>query len=162
GGRRANEPSGLRDRAGSAARQARGTEPAAPGRRSSPRRSRHLLASGRPPPSDGRASGSLFGARSRKGNRRLLSPRRSFAVGHGVSPKPGFQERLEPLGGHRPVVGSGRPQRPAILIGAAMSPQQKLKLQLDELSRNLWWSWNPDVIRLFRDLDPKLFQTTNH
>src|SRR5215468_1503008 len=43
-----------------------------------------------------------------------------------------------------------------------MSPQQKLKLQLDELSRNLWWSWNPDVIRLFRDLDPKLFQTTNH
>jgi glycogen phosphorylase len=43
-----------------------------------------------------------------------------------------------------------------------MSPQQKLKHQLDELARNLWWSWNPDVIRLFRDLDPKLFQTTNH
>src|SRR5258705_57013 len=43
-----------------------------------------------------------------------------------------------------------------------MSPQQKLKLQLDELSRNLWWSWNPEVIRLFRDLDPKLFQSTNH
>src|SRR2546423_7288995 len=43
-----------------------------------------------------------------------------------------------------------------------MSPQQKLKQQLDELARNLWWSWNPDVIRLFRDLDPKLFQTTNH
>jgi starch phosphorylase len=43
-----------------------------------------------------------------------------------------------------------------------MSPQQKLKLQLDELARNLWWSWNPDVIRLFRDLDPKFFQSTNH
>jgi glycogen phosphorylase len=43
-----------------------------------------------------------------------------------------------------------------------MSPQQKLKHQLDELASNLWWSWNPDVIRLFRDLDPKLFQTTNH
>jgi starch phosphorylase len=43
-----------------------------------------------------------------------------------------------------------------------MSPQQKLKLQLEELARNLWWSWNPDVIRLFRDLDPKFFQTTNH
>jgi starch phosphorylase len=43
-----------------------------------------------------------------------------------------------------------------------MSPQQKLKLQLDELARNLWWSWNPEVIRLFRDLDPKVFQTTNH
>src|SRR5258706_11891072 len=43
-----------------------------------------------------------------------------------------------------------------------MSPQQKLKQQLDELARNLWWSWNPEVIRLFRDLDPKVFQTTNH
>src|SRR5262245_34716146 len=43
-----------------------------------------------------------------------------------------------------------------------MSPQQKLRSQLEELARNLWWSWNPDVIRLFRDLDPKLFQTTNH
>src|SRR6185503_15930331 len=43
-----------------------------------------------------------------------------------------------------------------------MSPQEKLKFQLDELARNIWWSWNPDVIRLFRDLDPKLFQATNH
>ena len=43
-----------------------------------------------------------------------------------------------------------------------MSPQEKLKTQLEELARNLWWSWNPDVIRLFRDLDPKLFQATNH
>ena len=22
------------------------------------------------------------------------------------------------------------------------------------LARNLWWSWHPDVINLFRDLDP--------
>src|SRR5260221_5477882 len=43
-----------------------------------------------------------------------------------------------------------------------MSPQEKLKSQLAELAGNLWWSWNPDVIRLFRDLDPKLFQATNH
>src|SRR5882724_2493120 len=43
-----------------------------------------------------------------------------------------------------------------------MSPPQKLRQQLEELARNLWWSWNPDVIRLFRDLDSKLFQTTNH
>src|SRR5260221_1793124 len=43
-----------------------------------------------------------------------------------------------------------------------MSPQQKLRHQLEDLARNLWWSWNPDVIRLFRDLDPKVFQTTNH
>jgi starch phosphorylase len=43
-----------------------------------------------------------------------------------------------------------------------MSPQQKVRHQLEDLARNLWWSWNPEVIRLFRDLDPKLFQTTNH
>src|SRR5580765_1401662 len=55
----------------------------------------------------------------------------------------------------RPVVGMGPKEH-------LMSPQEKLKTQLDELARNLWWSWNPDVIRLFRDLDPKFFQTTNH
>jgi starch phosphorylase len=43
-----------------------------------------------------------------------------------------------------------------------MSPQEKLRFQLEELSRNLWWSWNPEVIRLFRDFDPKLFQASNH
>src|SRR6478672_7374301 len=43
-----------------------------------------------------------------------------------------------------------------------MSPHEKLKIQLSELAKNLWWSWNPDLIRLFRDLDPKLFQSTNH
>jgi starch phosphorylase len=43
-----------------------------------------------------------------------------------------------------------------------MSPQEKLRYQLEELSRNLFWSWNPDTIRLFRELDPKLFQTNNH
>ena len=34
-----------------------------------------------------------------------------------------------------------------------MSPQQKLKQQLDELARNLWWSWNPDVIRTILGYD---------
>ncbi|HMI84110.1 MAG TPA: alpha-glucan family phosphorylase [Polyangiaceae bacterium] len=44
----------------------------------------------------------------------------------------------------------------------AISPQEKLQSQLEELARNLWWSWNPETIRLFRDLDPKLFQSSNH
>ena len=30
------------------------------------------------------------------------------------------------------------------------------------MARNLWWSWNPETIRLFRDLDPQLFQSSNH
>lgn len=28
---------------------------------------------------------------------------------------------------------------------------------LDELSKNLWWSWNPDVIDLFESIDPELW-----
>ncbi|HCT30873.1 MAG TPA: alpha-glucan family phosphorylase [Bacteroidales bacterium] len=28
---------------------------------------------------------------------------------------------------------------------------------LDELSKNLWWSWNPDVVDLFESIDPKLW-----
>jgi len=28
---------------------------------------------------------------------------------------------------------------------------------LDELSRNLWWSWNPDVSDLFESIDPELW-----
>ena len=63
----------------------------------------------------GRAPGSPRRARPREGNGRLLSPRRPFAVGHGVPSKPGFPKCVEPFGRHRPVVGSGRPFRPAIL-----------------------------------------------
>ncbi len=35
----------------------------------------------------------------------------------------------------------------------------KLK-PLEELSRNLWWSWNPNAIELFSDLDPELWEQT--
>lgn len=28
---------------------------------------------------------------------------------------------------------------------------------LDELSRNLWWSWNPDAVELFESIDPELW-----
>jgi starch phosphorylase len=39
---------------------------------------------------------------------------------------------------------------------------QKLRQQLTELSRNLWWAWNPQIIKLFRDLDPETFRASNH
>ena len=38
----------------------------------------------------------------------------------------------------------------------------KLHSQLGELSRNLWWAWNPQIIKLFRDLDPETFRASNH
>src|SRR6267378_3365986 len=43
-----------------------------------------------------------------------------------------------------------------------MTTGEKLKTQLTELSRNLWWAWNPQIIKLFRDLDPEGFRASNH
>jgi starch phosphorylase len=43
-----------------------------------------------------------------------------------------------------------------------MTIGEKLKSQLTELSRNLWWAWNPQIIKLFRDLEPDVFRTSNH
>ena len=33
---------------------------------------------------------------------------------------------------------------------------------LRELSFNLWWTWEPAARRLFRELDPELWDQTNH
>ena len=30
------------------------------------------------------------------------------------------------------------------------------------LSRNLWWAWHPDVLAIFRDLNPALFQQVDN
>jgi starch phosphorylase len=43
-----------------------------------------------------------------------------------------------------------------------MTTSEKLLQQLTELSRNLWWAWNPQIIKLFRDLDPEAFRSSNH
>ena len=43
-----------------------------------------------------------------------------------------------------------------------VSPGEKLQAQLTELSGNLWWAWNPHIIKLFRDLDPEAFRAANH
>jgi len=34
--------------------------------------------------------------------------------------------------------------------------------KLHDLARNLYWAWHPEVIRVFRDLDPELWRETNH
>ena len=49
-----------------------------------------------------------------------------------------------------------------MIVFAAMTPGEKLKSQLKELSHNLWWAWNPHIIKLFRDLDPDAFRAANH
>jgi starch phosphorylase len=43
-----------------------------------------------------------------------------------------------------------------------MRAKESLSERLQELSRNLWWTWNPEVIALFRDLDPALWRRVNH
>lgn len=43
-----------------------------------------------------------------------------------------------------------------------MAGQEQLVERLRELARNFWWSWQPNVINLFRDLDPILWRTTAH
>jgi len=34
--------------------------------------------------------------------------------------------------------------------------------RLSDLAYNLWWTWNPDALRLFRRLDPVLWEQTYH
>src|SRR5215467_13489626 len=34
--------------------------------------------------------------------------------------------------------------------------------KLRELARNLWWTWQPNVIALFRELDPALWRKVDH
>ncbi len=43
-----------------------------------------------------------------------------------------------------------------------MVGQSDLLGKLRELARNLWWTWQPNVINLFRELDPVLWRTTDH
>jgi starch phosphorylase len=37
-----------------------------------------------------------------------------------------------------------------------------LRERLTQLALNLWWTWHPEVIELFRDLDPAAWRATNH
>ncbi len=34
--------------------------------------------------------------------------------------------------------------------------------KLKRLAMNLWWTWHPEVIAIFRDLDPELWREVNH
>jgi starch phosphorylase len=34
--------------------------------------------------------------------------------------------------------------------------------RLKELSRNLYWAWHPELVRVFRDIDPALWRAVNH
>ena len=40
--------------------------------------------------------------------------------------------------------------------------QSQLVEKLRELARNLWWTWQPNVVALFRELDPSLWRKVDH
>src|SRR6185436_1480666 len=39
---------------------------------------------------------------------------------------------------------------------------QALHDKLSSLARNLWWSWHPEVVNLFRELDPVRWRQLDH
>ena len=43
-----------------------------------------------------------------------------------------------------------------------MLDQTQFLDKLRELTRNLWWTWQPNVIALFRELDPALWRKVDH
>ncbi|MFP4598438.1 MAG: alpha-glucan family phosphorylase [Persicimonas sp.] len=43
-----------------------------------------------------------------------------------------------------------------------MAEKHSLAKKLEEIAQNLWWCWQPDGWLVFRDLDPQLWQETNH
>ncbi len=40
--------------------------------------------------------------------------------------------------------------------------KENLHDRLWTLAKNFWWTWHPDIIRLFTDLDPHLWRQVNH
>ncbi len=41
-------------------------------------------------------------------------------------------------------------------------PQKTIHEKLSELSQNLWWSWQPEVTSIFREIDPPLWSQLSH
>ncbi len=44
----------------------------------------------------------------------------------------------------------------------SMVGQEKVVDKLRELAKNLWWTWQPNVVSIFRELDPALWRQTDH
>ena len=37
-----------------------------------------------------------------------------------------------------------------------------LRRRLAEMAQNLWWTWHPEVVEIFRDINPDLWRRSNH
>ncbi len=54
-----------------------------------------------------------------------------------------------------------QPQRPLEANVEGISPESLYEKCL-ALAHNIWWTWHPDVINLFRDLDPIRWRQLDH
>ena len=68
---------------------------------------------------------------------------------------------------HPSIIGSVTQQRKASLMIKTRTytviPQLPKQLRpLDELARNIWWTWNPEAQELFRTVDPDLWELSRH
>ena len=43
-----------------------------------------------------------------------------------------------------------------------MAKQKTVHDKLRELGKNLWWSWQPEVTQIFREIDPNLWTDVGH
>ncbi|HEY2759335.1 MAG TPA: DUF3417 domain-containing protein [Pirellulales bacterium] len=57
-----------------------------------------------------------------------------------------------------PIVGSAAAKKPNL---AEFSPQS-LYHKCMAIASNLWWTWHPEVVNLFRDLDPIRWRQLDH
>ena len=51
---------------------------------------------------------------------------------------------------------------PLVSPAIEFCPQASLETRLATLARNLWWTWQPDVIETFRAIDPGLWEAVGH
>src|SRR5438876_692008 len=56
----------------------------------------------------------------------------------------------------------GRAPGPCFAGGVMDAPAASLTTRLYQLASNLLWTWEPEVIGIFRDLDPDLWRQVNH
>src|SRR5213592_3335902 len=59
----------------------------------------------------------------------------------------------------KPVVSSRLTEMESI---APTGPDHTLHDRLEALARNLWWTWQPEVVALFRELDPVRWRELDH
>src|SRR5512137_2499819 len=48
------------------------------------------------------------------------------------------------------------------LLKSKNHPHTHLAQRLHALSRNLWWTWNPEAQHLFKELSPLVWRYSNH